>query len=139
MGRRWFEHVTVVLGLKRWSSGLQFPLEMKLVCTSARSINPGFYIHFPKAWFPLNVSVIATNRSCLLARTLLRFAGFHKQPSFGLLRGLLYLEVCKSRSASGIQSEITTFRKVVIIFLLLALFFFRRTENLCCFLRCWFL
>ena len=30
-----------------------------------------------KAWFPLNVSVIATNRSCLLARTLLRFAGFH--------------------------------------------------------------
>ena len=54
------------------------------------------------AWFPLNVSVIATNWSCLLARTLLRFAGFHKQPSFGLLRGLLYLEACKSRSASSI-------------------------------------
>ena len=26
-----------------------------------------------KTWFPLNVSVIATNRSCLLARMLLRF------------------------------------------------------------------
>ena len=55
-----------------------------------------------KGRFPLNVSVIATNRSCLLARTPLRFASFHKQPSFGLLRGLLYLEACKSRSASGI-------------------------------------
>ena len=43
-----------------------------------------------KAWFPINVSVIATNRSSLLARTLLRFASFHKPPSFGLLRGLLY-------------------------------------------------
>ena len=50
------------------------------------------------AWFPLNVSVIATNQSCLLAR----FAGFYRQPSFGLLRGLLYLEACKSRSASDI-------------------------------------
>ena len=49
-----------------------------------------------KAWFPLNVSVIATNRSCLLARTLLGFAGF------GLLQGLLYLEACKPRSAFGI-------------------------------------
>ena len=46
------------------------------------------------ARFPLNVSVIATNRSCLLARTLLRFAGSHKQPSFDLLQGLLYLEAC---------------------------------------------
>ena len=55
-----------------------------------------------KAWFPLIVLVIATNRSCLLARTLLRFAGFHRQPSFGLLQGLLYLDACKSRSASGI-------------------------------------
>ena len=55
-----------------------------------------------KARFPLNVLVIATNRSCLLARTLLRFAGFQKQPSLSLLRVILYLEVCKSRSASGI-------------------------------------
>ena len=46
--------------------------------------------------------LIATNQSCLLARTLLRFAGFHKRPSFGILRGLLYLEACKSRIASGI-------------------------------------
>ena len=35
-----------------------------------------------KAWFPLNVSVIATNLSCLLTRTLLRFAGFLRKPSF---------------------------------------------------------
>ena len=66
-----------------------------------------------KVWFPLNVSVIATNQSCLLVRMMLRFAGFHRQSSFGLfsvleegggglLRGLLYLEACKSRSASGI-------------------------------------
>ena len=40
--------------------------------------------------------MIATNRSCLLARTLLCFPGFHRQPSFGLLRGLLYLEACKA-------------------------------------------
>ena len=59
-------------------------------------------LEFGKAWFPSNVSVIATNRSCLLARTLLRFAGFHRQPSSGLLRGLLYLEACESRSASGV-------------------------------------
>ena len=67
-----------------------------------------------KAWFPLNVSVIATNRSCLLVQTLLRFAGFYRQPSLGLLRGLLYLEVCKSRSASSIELEIPTFPKVLI-------------------------
>ena len=48
------------------------------------------------------VSVIATNRSSLLPRTLLRFAGFNKQPWFGLLRDLLYLEACKSCSASDI-------------------------------------
>ena len=54
------------------------------------------------AWFSLNVSVIATNRSCLLARMLVRFAGFHKQQSCGLLRGLLYLETCKLRIAFGI-------------------------------------
>ena len=77
-----------------------------------------------KAWFQLNVSVIATNRSYLLARTLLHFASFHKQSSFGLLRGLLYLEACKSRSASGIESEITTFRKSSLFFQLLALLFF---------------
>ena len=76
------------------------------------------------AWFPLHVSVIATNQSFLLARTLLRFAGFHKQPSFGLLRGRLYFEACKSRSASGIQSEITTFQKSSLFILLLALLFF---------------
>ena len=35
-----------------------------------------------KAWFPLNVSAIATNRSYLLARTLLRFAGFHSNHLF---------------------------------------------------------
>ena len=41
-------------------------------------------------------------------RTLLRFAGFHRQLSFGLLRGLLYLQACKLRSASGILLEKTT-------------------------------
>ena len=41
-----------------------------------------------KAWFPLNVSVLATDRSCLLARTSLRCPGFHRQASQGLLRGL---------------------------------------------------
>ena len=71
--------------------------------------------YFSKAWFPLNVSLIATNQSCLLARTLLRFAGFHKQPSFGLLRGLLYLEACKLRSASGLIRNYD-FPKVVIVF-----------------------
>ena len=59
-------------------------------------------IYLSIAWFPLTASVIETNRSCLLARTLLRFACFHRQPSSGLLRDLLYLEACKSRSASGI-------------------------------------
>ena len=53
-------------------------------------------------------------------RTLLRFAGFHRQPSSGLLRGLLYLEVCKSRSASGIELEITTFRKSLLYFFVLS-------------------
>ena len=67
-----------------------------------------------EAWFPLNVSVLATNGSCLLTRTVLHFSGFHRWPSFGLLRGLLYLEVCKSRSASSIELEIPTFPKVLI-------------------------
>ena len=83
-----------------------------------------------KAWFPLNVSVIATNRSCLLARTLLRFAGFHRHLSVGTLRGLLYLEACKSRSASGISSEISTFRKSSLFFLFLALLFFFGGQNI---------
>ena len=69
--------------------------------------------HVYETWFPFNVSVIATNRSCLLAQTLLRFAGFHKQPSFGLLRGLLYWEACKSLS---IDLKITTFRKSSVFF-----------------------
>ena len=77
-----------------------------------------------KAWFPLNISVFATNRSCLLVRTLVRSAGFHRQPLLGLLRALLYLEVCYSRSASGIELEITTFRKSLVYFLFLALLFF---------------
>ena len=42
---------------------------------------------------------------------------------FGLLRGLWYLEPCKSRSASGIQSEITTFRKSSLFFFFFALLF----------------
>ena len=74
-------------------------------------------------------------------QTLLRYAGFHKQPSFGLLRSLLYLEACKSRSASGIKPEITTFRKIVIIFLFVFGYtiFFGRQTIFFCFLRCWFL
>ena len=48
------------------------------------------FVYTPKAWFPLNVSVLATDRSCLLARTSLRWAGFHRQASQGLLRGLLH-------------------------------------------------
>ena len=66
------------------------------------TLNQGATWSLSKAWFPLNVSVIATNRSCLLARTLLHFAGFHRQPSFDLLRGRLYLEACKPRSTSSI-------------------------------------
>ena len=60
-------------------------------------------------WWHLIVSVLATNRSCLLVRKLLRFVGFHRQPSLDLVRGLLYLKVCKSLSASGIEMKITTF------------------------------
>ena len=58
-------------------------------------------------------------------RRLVRFVGFHRQPSLGLLRGLLYLEVCESRSAFGIELKITTFRKWLLYFLvfILALFF----------------
>ena len=63
-------------------------------------------------------------------RTLLRFVGFHRPPSSGLLRGLLYLEVCKSRSTSGIELEITTFQKSLLYFVLRFSLFFQRTENL---------
>ena len=64
-------------------------------------------------------------------RTIMWFAGFHRQPLLGLLRGFLYLEVCGSRSASGIELEITIFGKPLLYILFLALLFFRRTENLC--------
>ena len=47
---------------------------------------------------------------------LLLFAGFHRQSSSGLLRGLLHLGLCKSHSASGIELEITTFRKLWLYF-----------------------
>ena len=84
-----------------------------------------------KAWFPLNVSVFTTNRSCLLVQKLLRFSGFHRQLSSGLLRGVLYLNVCNSRSASGIELKITTFGKSLLQFFCFELSsFFRRTENL---------
>ena len=64
-------------------------------------------------------------------RTLLHFAGSRRQPLSGLLRGLLYLEVCKSRSASGIELKIKDFPNVVAIFFILSFaLFFRRTENL---------
>ena len=56
-----------------------------------------------ETWFTLNVSVLATNQSCLLVRILLRFDSFHRQASPGLLRGLLQIEVCKMRSASNIE------------------------------------
>ena len=49
---------------------------------------------------------------------ILRFDGFHRQPSLGVLRCLLYLEVCESRSAPGIESEITTFRKSLLALLI---------------------
>ena len=78
-----------------------------------------------KAWFSLNDSVIETNCSCLLAQTLLRFAGFHRQLWFRLLRGLLYLEACKS----CIQLEITTFLASSLYFLFLSLSFFLKTEK----------
>ena len=91
----------------------------------------GIFSVKPKAWFPLNVSVLETNRSSLLVWTLLRFVVFHRQPSSGLLRGLLYLEVCKSRSASGIGLKITTFRKSPLyLFVLSFALFFWRTENI---------
>ena len=44
------------------------------------------------------------NKSELFAHAV-AFGGLHRQQSFGLLRGLLYLEACKSRSASGINQK----------------------------------
>ena len=85
----------------------------------------------------VSIKCFSVRTSCLLVRTLLRFAGFHGRSSLGLLRGLLYLEVCKLRSASSIELKITTFRKSLLylyIFLSLALFFWK-TENLFCVLR----
>ena len=58
-------------------------LNLGLACVEMKSGLNAFIIF--KTWFPLNVSVIATNRSCLLARTLLRFGGFHWQPLLDLL------------------------------------------------------
>ena len=83
--------------------------------------------------FSFNVSVLATNRSCLLVLMLLRFAGFHRQPLSGLLRGLLYLEVRESRSASGIELKKHDIPKVVVIYFVLrfALFFGRQKIFLC--------
>ena len=92
-----------------------------------------------KAWFPLNVSVLATNRSCLLMRTLLRFVCFHRKPLLGLLRVLLYPEVCESRSASGIGLEVTSFRKSLLYFFVFSnALFFRKTKNIFCVPRYWF-
>ena len=62
-------------------------------------------------------------------RTLLRFAGFHRQQKPGLLRGLLHLEVCKSRSAPGIELEITTFRKSLYVSVLSFAFFFEGQKS----------
>ena len=86
-----------------------------------------------KAWFPLNGSVLSTNRSCLLVRTLLCFAGFHRQPSLGLLQGLLYLEVCKSRSAFYIELEkrLSEIRCYIVLFRALLLFFGGQKIFLC--------
>ena len=103
---------------------------------------PFFYINlyiFAKAWFPINVSVFATHRSCLLMRTLFCSAGFHRQPSLGLLQGCLYLEVCKSRSASGIEMAITIFWKSLLYFLFWSLLFFLEDRKYFRDLRCWFL
>ena len=81
--------------------------------------------------FSLNVSVLAKNQSCLLVRTFLHFAGFHKQPSLGLLRGLLYLdwEVCKPHSAPGIRLEITTFQKSLLYFLFFSFALFQEDKK----------
>ena len=85
------------------------------------------------AWFPINVSVLATNWSCVLVRTLLHFAGFHRLPSLCLLQVFfLYMEVCISPSASGIEVETTTFWKSLLYSLFLALLFFQKTKIFVC-------
>ena len=67
---------------------------------------------------------------CSCVRTLVHFAGFYRQPLSGLLRGFLCLEVCISRSASGIELKITTFRKSLLYFFCFELcsFFHGRQE-----------
>ena len=63
-------------------------------------------------------------------RTLLRFVRFHRQPTLGLLQGLLYLEVCESGNASDIELEITTFRTSLLDFFCFELrSFFRKSEK----------
>ena len=64
----------------------------------------------------------ACNRSELFARA--SVIAFCRFPSLGLLRSLLYLEVRKPRSASGIELETPTFRKSLQYFLFLALLIF---------------
>ena len=78
------------------------------------------------------------NRSWLLVWTLLCFAGFHKQPSSAFLRGLLYLEVCKSCIAYGIELEIMTFRRSSLYFLFCALLYFSEDKKYFCILHYWF-
>ena len=104
------------LDLKNISSSLR-PVRVLPTSTNFFSVGLGKSVmnvlscdSMSKTWFLLNVSVLASNRSSLLVRTLLRFARFHRHPSLDLLRGLLYLEVCKSRSASSIELGITTFQ-----------------------------
>ena len=58
----------------------EFPLPKPLKMSLSL---PKLSLAASEAWFPLNVSMLATNQSCLL----LHFVGFHKQPSLGLLRG----------------------------------------------------
>ena len=76
-----------------------------------------------KAWYPLNVSVLATDRSCLLARTSLRWAGFHRQASQGLLRGLLDQRYVNRAAHSAFITN-NDVPRVVVIFVLALLFFF---------------
>ena len=77
--------------------------------------------------------MLATNQSCLLVRTLFRFAGFHRQPSLGLLRDLLYLEVCKSRRLRN-----NDFPKVVVIYFC-SFALFLGGQIIFCVLSYWFL
>ena len=117
--------VEVAIVLKFWSIVIAFWLKILT--------NEAFH------WLFLSlVSVLATNRSCLLVRTLLHFAGFHRQPSSALLRGLLYLQVCKSCIASGIELKIMTFRMSSLYFLFCALLYFSEDKKYFCILHYWF-